>query len=437
MRYENGRRLARRTAVILAIMTPLALMSPTLAVAHEGWRDDSRTVSAKKAASAPAAKVGETCKKKGKVKGQLTCARVKGKLTWVKTPRTSTTSTGAAASAPNVLCRNSTYTSQVRDLKCTATTITFAANGLPGGSAPTMIGITATNQQYPSAHDYTYSIPRKPAKSATPTVPGDGAIGVAVNGVPLFSPWTQSALLQHTLDAGELDKCGGHAGRGDDYHYHVAPNCLIEELGATKVEKERSPIGIANDAYPILALGWFDTANNVESKLDKCRGMTDDQGNYFYNVQSTRKWNILDCFTGTVFKTSKDRFTSRTDSAGNQITGAKLSMTITDSSSRNVSGQTCYVMSGNLTNQKIVQTNQSVNETSGPAGIFYCNPQCYAEFFEPTAAFPGQSVYLEKVTSNCPAGFNPDSVPTLPPYRGPDIGKRGPATGSSAPPPPR
>ena len=66
MRYENGRRLARRTAVILAIMTPLALMSPTLAVAHEGWRDASRAVSSKKAASAPAAKVGETCKRRGR-----------------------------------------------------------------------------------------------------------------------------------------------------------------------------------------------------------------------------------------------------------------------------------------------------------------------------------------------------------------------------------
>jgi len=433
VKFVNNKRSTRRTATVLAIMTSVALMSPTVAIAHEGWHEDPRAVAAKSSTVVSAAKVGGVCKKKGQVKGKLTCKKVGGKLKWVKTSRTTTASTTTASTA-DLLCRNSTYTSQVSGLQCTSSTITFAANGLPGGSAPTMVGITATNQQYPSAHDYTYTIPRKSILASTPTVPGDGAIGVAVNGVPLFSPWTQSAILQHTLDAGELDNCGGHAGRGDDYHYHIAPKCLIEQLGAKKIEVERSPIGIANDAHPILALGWFDSANSVETKLDKCRGMKDSNGNYFYNVQTTSKWNILDCFTGTVFKTSKDRFTSRTDSAGNAITGAKVSMTITQSSSSVASGQTCYVMSGNLTNQKVIQTNQSVVTTSGPAGIFYCNPQCYAEFFEPTAAFPGQSVYLEKVTRGCPTGFNPNTVPTVAAYSGPDIGKRGPQTGSSTAP---
>lgn len=435
MKSSKNQRAVHRAAAVLAILSSLTLVSPTLAVAHEGWLNDSRTVSAKTANISPAAKVGATCKIMGKMEGKFTCKKVGGKLKWVKTSRASTSVT--SASSGELLCRNSTYTNQVKNLRCTSSSITFAANGLPGGTALTMVGITATNQQYPSVHDYIFSIPRKPIRASTPTTPRDGAIGVAVNGVPLFSPWTQSAALQHTLDAGELDDCGGHAGRGDDYHYHIAPKCLIEQLGAKKVEVERSPIGIANDAHPILALGWFDSANSVENKLDKCRGMMDSNGNYFYNVQSTSKWNILDCFTGTVFNTSKDRFTARTDSAGNAITGAKVSMTITNSSSRIVSGQTCYVMSGNFTNQKVIQTNQTVVATTGPAGIFYCNPQCYAEFFEPTAAFPGQSVYLEKITRNCPAGFDPSTVTTLTAYSGPDIGKRGPARASSTAPPAR
>jgi hypothetical protein len=111
------------------------------------------------------------------------------------------------------------------------------------------------------------------------------------------------------------------------------------------------------------------------------------------------------------------------------ITGAKVSMTITASSSSVASGQTCYVMSGTLTGQKVIQTDQSVVTTSGPVGIFYCNPQCYAEFFEPTTKFPGGSVYLEKVTRNCPTGFNSSGVQTLAAYAGPNIGKRGPASG--------
>ncbi len=402
-----------RVTSVLAIATAATLMMPSVA---------ARTV-----AVVPAAKAGKSCKQLGRVQGDLTCKKVNGRLKWVKTP-----TNASPVSSLEILCKSSTYTSQVKNLRCTENSITFAADGLPGESQPTMIGITATNQQYPSVHDYTYSFPRTPIIASKPTVPGSGPIGVAVNGVPLFSPWTQAALLQHTLDAGELDTCGGHAGRGDDYHYHVAPRCLIEQLGAEKVETQRSPIGIANDAHPILALGWFDAAKSVENQLDQCRGMKDSDGNYFYNVQTTSKWDILNCFTGTVFTTSKDRFTPRRDSSGAEIVGAKLAMTITDSYSRAFSGQTCYVMSGTLRNQNVIQTNQSVVKVSGPVSIYYCSPQCYAEFFEPTAPFPGQSVYLERSTQSCPVGFNSDALTTLPAYAGPNIGKRGPATGPSA-----
>lgn len=410
--------LHRGPAVVLLASAPLAL---TLALSAPAAAHDD--------ASLVAAKVGQSCTKPGQVQGSLICKKVGGRLQWVKV--------AAAANTVDPLCVATTYIGQVKNLRCSGTEITFNSNGLPEPSTPTMIGITATNQQYPSAHDYSYDFPRKPVVAATPTVPGDGAIGVAVDGVPLFSPWTQAALLQHTLDAGELDECGGHAGRGDDYHYHIAPKCLIDRLGADKVERQQLPIGIANDGYPIRALGWFDPAHGVEGKLDSCRGMKDAKGNYFYNVKTTSKWDILDCFTGTVARTSRDRFTTRRDAAGNEIVGAKVSMTITGSSTRVVSGQTCHIMSGNLTNQRVIQTNQSVVSTSGPASIFYCNQQCYAEFFEPTAQFPGQAVYLEKVTNNCPVGFDPSGIATLPAYAGPDIGKRGPATGASAAPPPR
>lgn len=99
--------------------------------------------------------------------------------------------------------------------------------------------------------------------SASPTTPDAGAIGVAINGVPLFSQRDQAAVRNHTLDMGELDVCGGHAGRGDDHHYHIAPKFLIDSLGENHVDVAKLPIGIANDGNPILALGWFHSANNV------------------------------------------------------------------------------------------------------------------------------------------------------------------------------
>ena len=64
---------------------------------------------------------------------------------------------------------------------------------------------------------------------------------MAVNGVPLYSPWDQAAVRNHTLDTGELDVCGGHAGRGDDYHYHIAPKCLIDTLGENHVDVAKLP----------------------------------------------------------------------------------------------------------------------------------------------------------------------------------------------------
>jgi hypothetical protein len=223
---------------------------------------------------------------------------------------------------------------------------------------------------------------------------------------------------------GELDNCGGHAGRGDDYHYHIAPKCLIEELGKTHVDDKKLPIGIANDANPILALGWFDKANDVESRLDSCRAMKDESGKYFYNVQHQSKWDILNCFVSKVQKTSRDSWTQRTDSTGADIVGAKVAMSITASSTVTASGTQCSVMEGTLRDQDVINTDQSVTKSSANTAIFYCEPQCYAEFFEPTGRFPGGSVYYELVTSRCPAGFNPNALPLFAPYGGPNLGKR-------------
>ena len=100
------------------------------------------------------------------------------------------------------------------------------------------------------------------------------------------------------LYEGELDDCGGHAGRWDDYHYHIAPICLIEELGEKHIEQMKRPIGYAMDGYPIHALGWFSKENDVENKLDECRGMTDENGRYFYNVMKNDSCDVLNCLTG-------------------------------------------------------------------------------------------------------------------------------------------
>ena len=407
-------RSALKTPTILAGILSLTLVVAPLPTALATEPDQAEPRSAQLLQPA-APTAGAACKKQGATAGTFTCRKVKGRLVWVA---------AAAVSLKDPLCSASTYTSEVSGLACSTNSITFTSNGLPGANVTTMLGITATNQQYPRPHNYSFTFPRTPAAAAAPTVPGSGAIGVAVNGVPLFSPWTQGAILQHTLDMGELDTCGGHAGRGDDYHYHIAPTCLIDSLGTVKVEAQKLPIGIANDGNPIRALGWFQPSASVESQLDACRGMRDASGRYFYNVQTTAKWDILNCLTNQVVNTSRDNWTGRFDSQGNPIVGAKVALTITKSSTVEASGVKCYVMQGDLRNQQVIQTDQSVKSTSGSTAIFYCDPACYAEFFEPTARFPGGSVYYELVTTRCPSGFTPQSLPLLAGYAGPNLGKK-------------
>jgi hypothetical protein len=410
-------RLGKTLVAALFAFGALAAVPGTPAQAHES---EHESVSVETRAQPAKVKAGAKCNKKGKKRGKFTCKRSKGKLVWVRKGE----KTAQQAVVLDALCSTSTYTSQVRGLRCSSTTITFGSKGLPSAGTPMMVGITATNQQYPRTHNYTLGFPRVAQASSTTVSPGAGPIGVAVDGVPLFSPWTQAALREHAFDMGELDNCGGHAGRGDDYHYHIAPKCLIEELGKTHVDDKKLPIGIANDANPILALGWFDKANDVESRLDSCRAMKDKSGKYFYNVQHQSKWDILNCFVSRVQKTSRDSWTQRRDSTGAEIVGAKVAMTITASSTVRASGTQCSVMQGTLRDQSVINTDQSVTKSSANTAIFYCQPQCYAEFFEPTGRFPGRSVYYELVTSRCPAGFNPNSLPLFAPYQGPALGKR-------------
>ena len=90
-----------------------------------------------------------------------------------------------------------------------------------------MTGIVGTNEQVPGpAKGYAAPIPISPKMGTQPQT-RDAALGVAVNGVPIFDytgggEMSQEDLYHHqtrhdTLQTQQLDICGGHAGRGDDY----------------------------------------------------------------------------------------------------------------------------------------------------------------------------------------------------------------------------
>ncbi|MCH0566273.1 YHYH protein [Streptomyces sp. MUM 136J] len=157
------------------------------------------------------------------------------------------------------------------------------SNGLPAHNM--MVGITSWQQQVPVSQPYTgtnaWRIPSAPALADEPvsgkTALYRGAIALAVNGVPIFN-----ALNNRGDDAylaGELDKWGGHAGRGDDYHYHIAPLHLQDSVG------KELPIAYALDGYPVY--GETEPDGSTVTGLDRFNGHESPDGTYHYHGTRT------------------------------------------------------------------------------------------------------------------------------------------------------
>jgi len=148
-----------------------------------------------------------------------------------------------------------------------------------------MVGIKIWQQQVPAIQPYTgtnaWSIPITPVISQTPiSAKGHflrGAIAIAVNGVPIFNALNNRG--DDALLAGELDNWGGHCGRADDYHYHVAPLHLKSIVG-TKV-----PIAYALDGFPIY--GEVEPDGKKVSNLDEFNGHFDSKKKYHYHGTKT------------------------------------------------------------------------------------------------------------------------------------------------------
>jgi len=155
------------------------------------------------------------------------------------------------------------------------------SDGMP--AHPMMVGITAWQQQVPLPQSYygknAWSIPLHPVPAAegisAKTNFFRGAIAVAANGIPIFNPIKNDGKTD-TFLAGELDQYGGHAGRADDYHYHVAPWHLSEKLGPNL------PLALALDGYPIYGLNEPD--GSPTTGLDSFHGHTNAMGDYHYHA---------------------------------------------------------------------------------------------------------------------------------------------------------
>ncbi len=161
------------------------------------------------------------------------------------------------------------------------------SNGIPDHRM--MVGITAWQQQVPLPQKYfgenSWQIPRHPVPAKNPQSANGkflrGAIALAANGIPIFNPLNNRGDDSYAI--GELDEFGGHCGRADDYHYHIAPVHLEKTIG------KGLPIAYALDGYPIY--GYDEPDGSPVVGLDALNGHKDKQGNYHYHA--TRKYPYL------------------------------------------------------------------------------------------------------------------------------------------------
>jgi len=161
--------------------------------------------------------------------------------------------------------------------------------GLPDHE--TMLGITGWQQQVPIPQCYVgsnaWSIPLNPVVAATPVPVNQnhflrGAVAVAVNGIAIFNPYTNTGV-DAFLD-GQVDQYGGHCGRADDYHYHIAPNVLYSKVPLT------SPVAFALDGFAIY--GSKEPDGTAMKTLDANHGHYGSDGVYHYHSSSAAPYMI-------------------------------------------------------------------------------------------------------------------------------------------------
>lgn len=157
-----------------------------------------------------------------------------------------------------------------------------------------MVGITGWQQQVPIPQCYTeangnnaWSIPLNPVIAGTPVPVNQyhflrGAVALAVNGIPIFNPYTNTGV--DALLDGQLDNWGGHCGRADDYHYHIAPLHLYGQVALTK------PIAFGLDGFAVYGSKEPDGSNM--STLDSCHGHFGTNGVYHYHGTSSAPYMI-------------------------------------------------------------------------------------------------------------------------------------------------
>lgn len=141
-------------------------------------------------------------------------------------------------------------------------------------------------------HHFTYFLPIQPTCAETPSGLGSGIVGVALNGVALYSQYADSGNKSLAGETASVDQYNGHPDARNIYHYHRQPYWLT-------FGNESGLIGWALDGFPIYGPKNPDGSMPV---LDDCNGQFSataefPDGIYHYHVTSTPPY-LVGCFAG-------------------------------------------------------------------------------------------------------------------------------------------
>ena len=152
--------------------------------------------------------------------------------------------------------------------------VILKSNGLPDHKTPYWGVGNALYEDFPTgyhanvntsmtSHNYSMTIPVTPDLASTHEATSLGAIGMAINGVPIYNDREGGNVALDALTITTFDYSGAHPGPGQDYHYHTT--------GRYTTQDDAKLIGFLRDGFPIY--GRKDTTG-VYPTLDTYGGHT-------------------------------------------------------------------------------------------------------------------------------------------------------------------
>lgn len=129
------------------------------------------------------------------------------------------------------------------------------------------IGPWAMNPNTPANQNWVFKIARFPVPDPTPSVAGNGQIGVLINGVVLFNGGDAMSYnnqniwhrLAQYFEAVSFDTSGGHPSPQRSYHYHIN----MKKLYSPDSTAHSPVLGYMFDGYPLYGPYAYENSNGT------------------------------------------------------------------------------------------------------------------------------------------------------------------------------